>query len=123
MAPVPGSVRVPALGLAQDQAQEWGNQNLQAYSCLLYTSSGSGADSGLGSGAGSGIGSGGGSGSGAGAGGSAEEAGAGEGVSSCGSDGEQLLVVSGIRLSDAWVLLSGLLSSEELAGAKVGSLS
>ena len=83
--------------------------------------SGSGADSGLGSGAGSGIGSGGGSGSGAG--GSAEEAGAGEGVSSCGSDGEQLLVVSGIRLSDAWVLLSGLLSSEELAGAKVGSLS
>ena len=84
---------------------------------------GSGADSGLGSGAGSGIGSGGGSGSGAGAGGSAEEAGAGEGVSSCGSDGEQLLVVSGIRLSDAWDLLSGLLSSEELAGAKVGSLS
>ena len=34
VAPVPGSVRAPALGLAQDQAQEWENQNLQAYSRL-----------------------------------------------------------------------------------------
>ena len=90
---------------------------------LAAGGSGSGSGSGADSGLGSGIGSGGGSGSGAGAGGSAEEAGAGEGVSSCGSDGEQLLVVSGIRLSDTWVLLSGLLSSEELAGAEVGSRS
>lgn len=104
-------------------AAVWGLAHSVGLAAGGGSGSGSGADSGLGSGAGSGIGSGGGSGSGAGAGGSAEEAGAGEGVSSCGSDGEQLLVVSGIRLSDAWVLLSGLLSSEELAGAEVGSLS